>query len=80
MIFLIRYDRLSGKATWKEYMDADTAEVQRDRLEAEMESAHKGTPLEIVVLRARTKDDLKQTHAKYFGDEALRENIRTLTQ
>jgi len=80
MLFLVRYDRKSGIADWRQYPDAEAGAVKRDREEAEGDARRRGLPLEIVVLQARSKDDLKLTHAKYFGDEALRENIRTLTQ
>jgi len=80
MLFLISYDRRAGTAVWTEYSDADTVKAQDDRLDAETDAQKRGIPLEIVVLRARNRDDLKMTHAKYFGDEALRENIRSMTR
>jgi hypothetical protein len=70
----------AGTAIWREYTDADSAKARLDRLKAETDAQRSGTPLEIVVLRARNKDDLKMTHAKYFGDAALRENIRSMTR
>jgi hypothetical protein len=80
MIFLIRYDRKLGTAEWSDpYPDTDLHRAQEERLTAETEAATLGIPVEIVILQAVNKDDLKLTHAKYFGDEALRENIRTLT-
>jgi hypothetical protein len=81
VLFLVSYDRKSGIADWsKDYPDAEAGTVKRLRDQAENDARRRGLPLEIVVLQARSKDDLKLTHAKYFGDAALRENIRTLTQ
>jgi hypothetical protein len=76
MLFLISYDRRAGTANWREYPDTDAVLAQKDRFEAETDAQRRGIPLEIVVLGARHKDDLKLTHAKYFGDDVLLENIR----
>lgn len=68
MIFLIHYDRQSGRTlTFKDYLDSERKRAQDERLKLEMRF-NLGTPSqEIILLEAESRDALKETHAKYFN-------------
>jgi hypothetical protein len=78
MNFLIVYDLAAGRSTITEYPDAAVAEAQRSRLDAELSALASGEHREIVVLNAKSIADLRETHARYFGDDVLRAEVSRL--
>ncbi len=65
--YLIEYDRVAGKVVRKEcFDDVASAMSERFRRERELEP---GT-LEIVVLGAKSEEELVSTHASYFKSAA----------
>lgn len=63
--FLLVYDRKAGKITdLREYDEGDFGRALNDRFSVEEDS--KNGQLEVVVLRAKSLDALKRTHARYF--------------
>lgn len=78
MNFLIVFDPSSGKSQITSYPDAAIEEAMRDRLKVELSLFERGESREIVVLNARNLDDLRETHARYFGDAVLRSEVSRL--
>jgi hypothetical protein len=78
MNFLIVFDVTTGQSKITEYPDGATAEVMQDRLGAELAALDSDERREIVVLNARDINDLRETHARYFGDDVLRKEVRRL--
>ncbi|MCA1849582.1 MAG: hypothetical protein LC672_00670 [Acidobacteria bacterium] len=77
MIFLIEYDRNSGRiVTLKEFDDAERQEAEDSRLEMEIELNHLGIEREVVLLEADTEEALRRTHRRYFEDLAELVNVR----
>lgn len=75
MIFVIAYDRKTQVSAWlAEYVDGEMAQAQQRRLLAETQSTEVDDR-EIVVLTAPSKDVLRQTHGRYFGPQALRDEL-----
>ncbi len=76
MIFVIKHHRKSGISEWiGEYSNSEMEVAQQLRFETELASRNDEPRPEIVVLSAHIKDDLRRTHAKYFGLDELRKNI-----
>ena len=65
-LFLLVYDRRTGSLDVDdEYPDADRASAMQRRFELERE--HRLDPnIEVVLLEARSREVLEQTHARYF--------------
>ena len=62
--FLIHYDRPAGRLlSIREYSEAEATQADADL--REQESA-KPAHVEVVMLHARSIDDLKRTHGRYF--------------
>lgn len=78
MNFLIIFDPISGNSTIKEYADDAIAKAMRDRLSAELLAFQQGKRCEIVILNAKNVDDLRETHARYFGDAVLKAEVTRL--
>jgi hypothetical protein len=78
MNFLVTFDPLRGQSQIVEYADDEIAQAMEARLQGELHALRERQRLEIVVLNARTIDDLRRTHARYFGDDFLKEEIRRL--
>ena len=67
MIFLLEYDRKSGKlCTFKQFSDADRVEAQRERLAIELALKRSQEPREVVLLEAADEDTVRRTHKRYF--------------
>ncbi len=66
MTFLITYDRSSGCLVDEhQFADVDIEAANDARLEAEI--AHAGAAaMEVVILRADSREELQKTHARYF--------------
>ncbi|TDQ53767.1 hypothetical protein [Actinorugispora endophytica] len=61
--FLLVYDRSRGELLRETEFD-NTREAMRARFAAE--DAYQGQNIEVVVLSAQSRDDLLQTHGRYF--------------
>ena len=67
MIFLIEYDRPSGKlVTFQEFDDSERKSAEKHRLEIELALHREDLDHEVVVLEAVTKEALERTHRRYF--------------
>jgi hypothetical protein len=67
MIFLIKYDRKSGKLVdLREFSDSQAEDASEARLAAEMREGPSNATIEIVTLQAASVDDLRLTHSRYF--------------
>lgn len=68
MIFLIHYDRQSGRTlTFQDYLDSERERAQDERLRLEMQFNLGSASQEIILLEADSLEALRQTHAKYFN-------------
>lgn len=65
--FLVVFDRLNRRVVSIEpFTDADAA--VRERFKREI--AGSGPGVEVVVLGARSEEELRNTHSRYFGDRS----------
>ena len=78
MNFLIIFDSSAGKSEILEFPDEELAGAMRARLDAELAALRQNQNREIVLLNAKNLDDLRETHARYFGDVALRAELGRL--
>ncbi len=77
MIFVIKYDRKTGVSQdLGRFDEGDMAKAQELRFNCEVDARGDDPRPEIVVLSAESEDALRRSHAKYFGDDAIRTNIR----
>ena len=76
MLFLIEYDRESGKiVTFRSFDDSEREDAEHLRLEKELELNRRGVEHEVVILEAPTEAAVRRTHRRYF--ESLRELVGT---
>jgi len=76
MLFLIEYDRESGKiVTFRSFDHSERADAEHSRLEKELELNRRGVEREVVILEAPTEAAVRRTHRRYF--ESLRELVET---
>lgn len=69
MIFLIEYNRSQGKiVTDREFDDFDRRKAEEERLRIELTLNHQGLNHEVVLLEAASREQLRTTHRRYFGD------------
>ncbi len=67
MIFLIQYDRPSGRVvSLQRFRDRDRKRAEDTRLALELELKRSGVEREVVILEAKTEDILRRTHRRYF--------------
>jgi hypothetical protein len=78
MNFLIVFDPVAGHSEITAYADDAIEDAMRDRLQAELGYFERGERREIVILNAKNIDDVRETHARYFGDDALRSEVSRL--
>jgi hypothetical protein len=72
--FLIVFDRELGELL--EMTEFDTARQAEDE-RIQLELAHRREPsIEIVVLEADSREQLRSTHARYFGSRGLEDLAR----
>jgi hypothetical protein len=72
VLFLIEYDRSRGQLlTFKSFPEGSRSEASEARLELELSLSRRGVEREVVLLEARTEQDLRRTHRRYF--EGLKE-------
>jgi hypothetical protein len=67
MIFLMDYDRKSGKLVSFRQFD-DTQQAREARLELELELNRQKVEREIVLLEAEDENAIRRTHRRYFDD------------
>lgn len=68
MIFLIHYDRRNARTlTFKDYAEEQRPQALTDRLDLEIRFNTGEALQEIILLEAPSREDLRQTHAKYFN-------------
>ena len=68
-IFLIEYDRASGKIILRQdFVDSERWEAEESRLRKELELSREGSKHEVVLLEAADEDALRRTHLRYFED------------
>jgi hypothetical protein len=69
MIFLIDYDRASGKIVSMRHFGDDNGNAAADaRLHLELDLKRQRIEREIVLLEASSEDALRRTHRRYFED------------
>lgn len=69
MIFLIEYDRRSGRVvTFVAYDETSRALADNARLDLELRLNREGIEREVVLLEAATEEALRRTHGRYFED------------
>jgi hypothetical protein len=69
MLFLIEYDRPSGRLVGFESVEDSEREMAADsRLALELSLNQRGIEREVVLLEASTEDALRRTHRRYFED------------
>jgi len=75
MLFLIEYDRNSGRiVTFKTFDDLEQQKAEDARLKMELELNQLETEHEVVLLEAATEATLRRTHRRYF--ESLSELLK----
>lgn len=78
MIFLIEYDRPSGKMIeMRKFADSERRTAQDARLELELKLNRAGIQREVVILEASSEEALRHTRSRYFEDiaEIVREKL-----
>ena len=69
MIFLIEYDRQSGRiVTMKSFDDADREKAEESRLKLELDLNANGLESKVVLLEAANEEAVRRTHRRYFED------------
>lgn len=67
MLFLIQYDRRSGRLlSMKTFNDVQLDEAQDARLNLELELGERALDDEVILLEAESEAALLETHARYF--------------
>lgn len=67
MLFLIEYDRDSGKMiTFRTYDDSERETAESSRLELELELNRRGVECEVVILEATNEQAVRRTLRRYF--------------
>lgn len=67
MIYLVEYNRKIGKLLrLEEFLPKDRRQAEEKRLRIELELLRTGLALEVVLLEASSKDELRKTHRRYF--------------
>jgi hypothetical protein len=76
MNYLIVFDPSTGHSEITPYADEAIGEAMEARLNVEVALFERGEGREVVILNAKNIDDLRETHARYFGDDALWSEVR----
>lgn len=67
MIFLIEYDRPSGRVlSTREFSDACRGDAEKARLDLELDLGRRRIAREVVLLQAADEGALRRTHRRYF--------------
>ncbi len=78
MVYLISFNPANGESDVFEYSDTQLDEAMQHRLRLEIQALKQSLNREVVVMSARNLDDLRVTHARYFGDSGLKSNIANM--
>ena len=71
MLFLIEYDRPSGKLLQlRKFGESEWRTANDARLELEIDLNRRGIQREVVILDAPNEEALRHTHGRYFKDFA----------
>ncbi len=72
MVFLIEYDRPTGKLVrFQKYEDPERKIAQDARLELELKLNREGNrDREVIILEARDEETIRHTHGRYFKSMA----------
>lgn len=73
MYFLIEHNRTTKETLWKEFSDYVAAQFACLKKEQDYFHAHR-PEMEVVVFEAKSIDDLKRTHSRYFVAEGQNDN------
>jgi hypothetical protein len=69
MIFLIEYDRPSGRiVSLQSFEEGLRLKAEDSRLEIELDLNRRGVDREVVLLEADNEEALRRTHRRYFED------------
>lgn len=69
MIFLIEYDRTTGRLVQiREFADSNRRTAEDARLELELSLQRQSDEHEVVLLEAASSEALRLTHRRYFED------------
>ncbi len=69
MIFLIEYNRSSGKIiNFESFDDFEWQRAEETRFEKELTLNHSGIEHEVVLFEAESEAALRRTHRRYFED------------
>lgn len=75
MLFLIEYDRSSGKLiTFRSFEGVERAIAENERLELELDLNRRRVEHEVVILEAASEAAVRKTHRRYF--ETLEELLQ----
>jgi len=67
MIYLIEYNRKTSKLLrLEEFLPTDRRQAEEKRLRIELKLLRTGLALEVVLLEASSKDELRKTHRRHF--------------
>jgi hypothetical protein len=71
MLFLIEYDRSSGRiVTMSTFNDFERRGADESRFRLELDLYRRGIEREVVILDAATEKAIRRTHRRYFEDLA----------
>jgi hypothetical protein len=73
MYFLIEHNRTTKETHWKEFSDYVAAQFSCLKKEQDYFHAHRHE-MEVVVFEAKSIDDLKRTHSRYFVAQGQDDN------
>jgi len=69
MVFLIEYDRPTGKLVQlRKFDDSEKETARAARLELELKLNREGVEREVVILEAPSEEIIRHTHGRYFKD------------
>lgn len=69
MIFLVEYDRSTGRTiTFKSFEDSQASDARDSMLRLELSLHRAGIEREVVLLEAANEAILHRTHARYFHE------------
>lgn len=73
MYFLIEHNRTTKETFWKEFSDYVAAQFACLKKEQDYFHGHR-PEMEVVVFEAKSIDDLKRTHSRYFVAEGQKDD------
>ena len=71
MVFLIEYDRFTGKLVdFRKFDDSEREAARQARQELELAVNREGNQREVVILEAPNEEAVRRTHGRYFKNLA----------